>query len=89
MQLQINFDILGNMSNITKYLELIQMIIGAILVAAIVSQNRGSGLSNVFGGTGAIYRTKRGFEKWLFYATIVLAIVFIGISVAAVLTNKA
>jgi protein translocase SecG subunit len=77
------------MSHTTKILELIQLAVGAILVAAILSQNRGAGLSNVFGGSGAIYRTKRGFEKWLFYATIVLAVVFVGLSLAAVLSSKA
>lgn len=76
------------MSHITKVLELIQLGVGAVLIAAIVSQNQGAGLSNVFGGTGAIYRTKRGFEKWLFYATIILAIAFVALSLWAVLTAK-
>jgi len=76
------------MSHITKILEIIQLAVGAILIVAIVSQNQGAGLSNVFGGTGAIYRTKRGFEKWLFYTTIVLAIAFVALSLAAVLTTK-
>ena len=39
------------MSHITKILEIIQLAVGAILIVAIVSQNQGAGLSNVFGGT--------------------------------------
>ncbi|MBU6447457.1 preprotein translocase subunit SecG [Patescibacteria group bacterium] len=61
---------------------------GVILIIAILSQNKGVGLSNVFGGSDAIYRTKRGFEKWLFYATIFLSIAFIGLSLAIVLAGK-
>ncbi len=43
-------------------------------------QNRGSGVSGVFGGEGNVYRTKRGAEKFLFYATIVLAILLFGVA---------
>lgn len=77
------------MSHLIKSLNLVQLALGVILMAAILMQNRGAGLSNVFGGGGAIYRTKRGFEKWLFYATTVLAIVFIGLSIAIVLGSQA
>lgn len=76
------------MSHVTKILALLQLAISVLLVIAIVSQNQGSGLSNVFGGSGAIYRTKRGFEKWLFYATIIMALIFVGLSITAVLTSK-
>jgi len=77
------------MTHTTKILDLIQVGVGVLLIIAILSQNRGAGLSNVFGGSGTIYRTKRGFEKWLFYATILLAIVFAGLSIIAVLNAKA
>ncbi len=77
------------MSHTTKILELIQLGIGVVLIAMILGQNRGSGVSGVFGGSGAIHRTKRGFEKWLYYATIVVVVIFIGISIAAVLSSKA
>ena len=76
------------MSDTQRIVSLIQLAVGVILVIAILSQNKGVGLSNVFGGTGAIYRTKRGFEKWLFYGTIILAIAFTGLSIAAVLVSQ-
>jgi len=41
-------------------------------------QSKGAGLSSVLGGSGAIYSTKRGVEKMLFYVTIVTAILFFG-----------
>lgn len=59
-----------------------QIAVSLLLVIAILLQQRGSGLSSVFGGTGNIYRTKRGLEKGLFVLTIILVILFVGIGVA-------
>jgi len=66
-------------SPIFKFLNILVMI---ILVIVIALQNKSSGLSNVFGGAGNIVQTRRGFEKWLFYATIVLGILFVLINIA-------
>jgi len=61
----------------TAFLRILLVIIGALLVFAILSQARGSGLSETFGGgDGGVQHTKRGPEKVLFSATIVLAILF-------------
>jgi protein translocase SecG subunit len=44
-------------------------------------QNRGGGISGIFGGTGSnVYMTKRGLEKKIFIATIVLSVIFFGVS---------
>ncbi len=34
----------------------------------------------VFGGEGNVYKTKRGAEQVLFWATIVLVVIFLGLS---------
>lgn len=73
------------MSQTQKILSLIQLAVGVVLVIMILSQGKGVGLSNVFGGSDTVYRTKRGFEKWLFYSTIVMAIAFLGLSITVVL----
>jgi preprotein translocase subunit SecG len=52
------------------------------MMAAILLQSRGTGLSGVFGGASNVYRTKRGIEKTLFTATIILAILFFLTSLA-------
>ncbi|OHA06159.1 MAG: preprotein translocase subunit SecG [Candidatus Sungbacteria bacterium RIFCSPLOWO2_01_FULL_47_10] len=57
-------------------LPIIQIVTSVLLVAAILLQQRGTGLSASFGGEGNVYRTKRGFEKILFYGTIVLGCLF-------------
>lgn len=60
-----------------KILSITQIIISILLVTAIILQQRGGGLSAVFGGAGDVYRTKRGLEKVIFIATIVFAIAFL------------
>ena len=58
------------------WLKIFQLIVSILLIVAILMQNRGTGLGNVFGGGGSVYLTKRGLEKKLFIATIILAILF-------------
>ena len=55
------------------------IVISVLLVVAVLLQQRGAGLSGTFGGDGSgAYHTKRGLEKTIFFATIVLAVLFIG-----------
>ena len=56
-----------------------QIVISLTLITAILLQQRGAGGSALFGGGGggSSYYTKRGFEKILFIATIVLVGLFI------------
>ena len=60
----------------TLILKITQIILAVLLMGAILLQQRGSGLGMAFGGEGNVYRSRRGFEKVLFYATIVLAVLF-------------
>lgn len=62
-------------------IQIIQIVIALLLMTSILLQNRGTGLSGVFGGASGVYRTKRGVEKGLFVTTIVLAVLFFGLSV--------
>ena len=65
-----------------------QIIIAIALIVVILFQNRGGGLSGVFGGSGGggnVFATKRGFEKKIFNATIVLAVLFFIISLLGVI----
>ncbi len=71
-----------------KNLQIAQIIIAVLLMVGILLQNRGAGLSGVFGGTGNFYRTKRGIEKKLFIATIILGVLFFSVSLAIILLHK-
>lgn len=66
------------------YLNIIQLIISIALVALLVMQAKGGGLSKMFGGEGSVYRSRRGVEKTVYNLTIVLIVVFVIISVASV-----
>ncbi|MFA5134244.1 MAG: preprotein translocase subunit SecG [Patescibacteria group bacterium] len=66
-------------------LNIAQIVLAVALITAILFQNRGAGLGGVFGGEGNVYRTKRGFEKILFFSTIVLSVAFFGVALANVL----
>lgn len=69
-----------------KLISIFQIIIAIILITVILLQNKGAGLSGLFGGSGGgAYQTKRGLEKNLFTATIVVAILFFLISLANIL----
>lgn len=70
---------------INSVLTIIEVIVSALLVAAVLLQNRGAGLGQSFGGNSAIYHTKRGFEKRLHQATIILAIIFLTVPVLQII----
>jgi len=67
-----------------KSLQIIQIVVAVLLMISILLQSRGAGLSGVFGGGGNIYLAKRGFEKKLFYATIVLSVLFFIVSILTI-----
>jgi preprotein translocase subunit SecG len=58
-------------------LDIIQVILAIVLIIVILLQNQGAGLGATFGGEGNVYRTKRGPEKILFIATIVISALFL------------
>jgi preprotein translocase subunit SecG len=68
-----------------NYLIIAQLVISALLMGGILLQARGSGLGSAFGGEGNVYRTKRGVEKVIFRATIVLAVAFLALSLATII----
>lgn len=47
------------------------------MILLVLLQNRGQSLGASFGGDSSFYRSKRGAEKIIFNATIVLAVVFV------------
>ncbi len=66
-------------------LSIVLIVISILLSAAILLQQRGTGLGLAFGGDTTIFRTKRGLEKALFYVTIALSCLFFGTAFLGVL----
>lgn len=56
-------------------LNIIIVVSAVLTVIAVVMQQKGSGLSGVFGGSDVSYLSKRGAEKFLVYFTIFTATV--------------
>ncbi len=63
------------------FLNVAQIVLATSLILAILLQVRGGGLGGIFGQADSVFRTKRGVEKTLFQLTIVLVVLFIGISI--------
>jgi len=65
----------------------LQTIVAVLLIVVILMQNKSAGVGGIFGGGGESFRTeKRGLAKTLFQTTIVLALIFIGLSLANLLS---
>lgn len=70
------------MENIKDILIFALIAIDVLLVITILMQQREGGLSSVFGGEGSVYRSRRGLAKGMHYITVILAVLFVGLSVA-------
>ena len=66
-------------------LNIIQIIVSVLLITVILLQQKGVGLGAAFGGSSNIYSTKRGVDKVLYRATILLAILFFATALANLL----
>jgi len=66
-------------------IDILIIILSVLLVGAILLQGRGSGIGMAFGGDSNVYSTKRGLERVLFIATIVLAALMFGLGLASAL----
>ncbi len=65
-----------------------QLLLSIALMAAILLQARGTGLSGTFGGDSAVYRSRRGVERRLWQFTIVLLVLFILFALVAFTTAQ-
>jgi protein translocase SecG subunit len=74
------------MQYIGAILPYVQVTLSILLIAAILMQTRGSSVGGAFGGDnmGTTFYTRRGGEKMLFQATVILATLFV---LAAFVTN--
>ena len=66
------------------FLLIAQIILGIALTILIVFQTQNSGAGSVFGSDTTVYRTRRGLEKTLYQATIVLSIIFVLLTMVTV-----
>jgi preprotein translocase subunit SecG len=75
--------LLEDLARVNTFLAIGQIIVSIGLIASVLLQARGTGLSGAFGGDSAVYRSRRGVERRLWQFTIVLAILFAVFSLAS------
>ncbi len=62
-------------------LAIAQIIIGIVLIALVLLQQRGGGMGVLGGISSQFYGTRRGLEKTIFVFTVILGALFIALSV--------
>ena len=67
-----------------SYLYFVQILVCIVLVVIILLQTKGAGLGGIFGRQVSVFRTRRGMERTLFQLTIILAVIFLIISMISV-----
>ena len=75
------------MATLKAILPYAEIILSLLLIVGVVLQQRGAGLGGAFGGdnfTSTFYK-RRGAEKFLFNASIVIAILFVLTAIAGFL----
>lgn len=60
----------------------VQIFLSVLLILAVLMQQRGGGTGSILGGSssasgGEYYRARRGFEKFLFYGTMILGVLLV------------
>lgn len=60
------------------WLNVFLIVVSILLTITVLLQQRGAGLSATLGSEGGVYYAKRGAEKFIFIATIVLSVLFVG-----------
>ena len=63
----------------------IEIVVAFLLVASILLQQRSTSLGGAFGGESAVYHTRRGIEKILFWLTVIFGLIFIGLALVNVI----
>jgi preprotein translocase subunit SecG len=65
-------------------LNIVTILVSILLIIMIMIQSKGSSFGTGFGGDGgSMYTTRRGFEKTLFDATIVVSGIFLVLAIVS------
>lgn len=67
-----------------SFLNVAQVLVSVVLVLLILAQVREAG-TGLFGSAQNAGRTRRGLEQTLFQFTIILSIIFVGVSMISVI----
>ena len=63
--------------NVNFILQVVTIVAAVLMVLFILLQARGASLGAGFGSSGELFTTRRGTDKSLYEATIVVAVIFV------------
>jgi preprotein translocase subunit SecG len=71
------------------YLDIALIITSIALIISVILQSKGAGLGGLSGAdSGSIFTARRGVEKTLFRATIVISVLFFLLAFASVIVSN-
>ncbi len=70
---------------LTQVIQIVQLVLAILLIITVLTQQRSAGLGAAFGGGGGVQMTRRGADKFLYRATIVISILFFATALAQVI----
>ncbi len=59
------------------FIVIVTIVSAALMIILILLQNRGASLGAGFGGSSELHTTRRGVDKTMHQATIILAVIFV------------
>jgi protein translocase SecG subunit len=68
-----------------NWISWLEIVVAILLVLTILLQQRSTTLGGAFGGESAVYHTRRGIEKILFWSTIILGLIFVALALVNVI----
>lgn len=73
----------------SSVLQAVTVVSAILMVASILLQQRGASLGAGFGASGELYTSRRGLDKSLYRATVVLAVIFVASILGGMLLTTA
>ena len=68
--------------------KIIQIVLAVLLVIVVLLQQKGSGLGMAFGSENQAYKSRRGADNVLYWATVVFAVLFCAVALLTVFLSK-
>jgi len=72
-----------------QFLQISLIVTAIALILSVILQSKGAGLGGLTGAdTGGVYTARRGIEKTLFWATIILSGLFFVLAIALIIFSR-
>jgi preprotein translocase subunit SecG len=71
-----------------QFLQISLIITSIALILSVILQSKGAGLGGLTGAdTGGVYTARRGIEKTLYWATIILSVLFFALAIGLIVIS--